>query len=62
MEKASVADSKGSVVEICTKYAQKGMSRSSSPSSSLRWRSRLVEPFLFIGYLFLVGDLGAIRN
>ena len=38
-EKASVSDSK-KVVEICTKYAQKGMFTSFSPSSSPHFRSR----------------------
>jgi len=45
------------VFEICTKYAQKGMSISFSPYSSAP-SPLLVEPFFFIGYLISIADLG----
>ena len=55
-EKASVTDSK-KVVEICTKYAQKGMFNIFIAVFFATLSFAFMEPFLFIGYLFWTGDL-----
>jgi K(+)-stimulated pyrophosphate-energized sodium pump len=56
-EKASVADSK-KVVEICTKYAQKGMFNIFLAVFFSTLAFAFMEPFLFIGYLFSIAIFG----
>jgi K(+)-stimulated pyrophosphate-energized sodium pump len=57
VEKASVADSK-KVVEICTKYAQKGMFNIFIAVFFATLSFAFMEPFLFIGYLFALAIFG----
>jgi K(+)-stimulated pyrophosphate-energized sodium pump len=57
VEKASVADSK-KVVEICTKYAQKGMFNIFLAVFFATLAFAFMEPFLFIGYLFSIAIFG----
>ena len=54
---ASVADSK-KVVEICTKYAQKGMLNIFIAVFFATLAFAFVEPFFFIGYLFSIAIFG----
>jgi K(+)-stimulated pyrophosphate-energized sodium pump len=56
-EKASVADSK-KVVEICTKYAQKGMFNIFLAVFFATLAFAFVEPFFFIGYLISIAIFG----
>jgi K(+)-stimulated pyrophosphate-energized sodium pump len=56
-ERASVADSK-KVVEICTKYAQKGMFNIFLAVFFATLAFAFTEPFLFIGYLFSLAIFG----
>jgi len=56
-EKASVADSK-KVVEICTKYAQKGMFNIFLAVFFSTLAFAFAEPFLFVGYLFSIAIFG----
>ena len=56
-EKASVSDSK-KVVEICTKYAQKGMFNIFLAVFFATLAFSFMEPFLFIGYLFSIAIFG----
>ena len=56
-EKASVSDSK-KVVEICTKYAQKGMFNIFLAVFFSTLAFAFIEPFLFIGYLFSIAIFG----
>jgi K(+)-stimulated pyrophosphate-energized sodium pump len=55
--KASVADSK-KVVEICTKYAQKGMLNIFIAVFFATLCFAFIEPFLFIGYLISIAIFG----
>src|ERR1700681_816405 len=55
--KASVSDSK-KVVEICTKYAQKGMFNIFLAVFFATLAFAFVEPFFFIGYLFSIAIFG----
>ena len=57
MEKASVADSK-KVVEICTKYAQKGMLNIFLAVFFGTLAFAFIEPFFFIGYLISIAIFG----
>ena len=57
VEKASVADSK-KVVEICTKYAQKGMLNIFLAVFFGTLAFAFVEPFFFIGYLISIAIFG----
>ena len=57
VEKASVADSK-KVVEICTKYAQKGMFNIFLTVFFASLAFAFVEPFFFIGYLISIAIFG----
>jgi K(+)-stimulated pyrophosphate-energized sodium pump len=57
VEKASVADSK-KVVEICTKYAQKGMFNIFLAVFFATLAFAFMEPFLFVGYLFSLAIFG----
>ena len=57
VEKASVSDSK-KVVEICTKYAQKGMFNIFLAVFFSTLAFAFIEPFLFIGYLFSIAIFG----
>jgi K(+)-stimulated pyrophosphate-energized sodium pump len=57
VEKASVADSK-KVVEICTKYAQKGMLNIFLAVFFATLCFAFVEPFFFIGYLISIAIFG----
>jgi K(+)-stimulated pyrophosphate-energized sodium pump len=57
IEKASVADSK-KVVEICTKYAQKGMLNIFLAVFFSTLAFAFIEPFLFVGYLFSIAIFG----
>ena len=57
VEKASVADSK-KVVEICTKYAQKGMFNIFLTVFFSSLAFAFVEPFFFIGYLISIAIFG----
>ncbi len=57
VEKASVADSK-KVVEICTKYAQRGMFNIFLAVFFSTLAFAFIEPFLFIGYLFSIAIFG----
>ncbi len=61
VEKASVADSK-KVVEICTKYAQKGMFNHLSRRLLATLSFAFMEPFLFVGYLFSLAISGFTRR
>jgi K(+)-stimulated pyrophosphate-energized sodium pump len=54
---ASVADSK-KVVEICTKYAQKGMLNIFIAVFFATLAFSFIEPFFFIGYLFSIAIFG----
>src|SRR6202035_532591 len=56
-EKASVADSK-KVVEICTKYAQKGMFNIFLGVFFSTLAFAFLEPFFFIGYLIAIAISG----
>jgi K(+)-stimulated pyrophosphate-energized sodium pump len=56
-EKASVADSK-KVVEICTRYAQKGMFNIFLTVFFATLAFAFVEPFFFIGYLISIAITG----
>jgi K(+)-stimulated pyrophosphate-energized sodium pump len=56
-EKASIADSK-KVVEICTKYAQKGMFNIFLTVFFATLGFAFVEPFFFIGYLVSIAIFG----
>ena len=56
-EMASVTDSK-KVVEICTKYAQKGMFNIFLAVFFSTLAFAFMEPFLFIGYLFSIAIFG----
>jgi len=57
VEKASVADSK-KVVEICTRYAQKGMLNIFLAVFFGTLTFAFVEPFFFIGYLISIAIFG----
>jgi K(+)-stimulated pyrophosphate-energized sodium pump len=57
VEKASVADSK-KVVEICTKYAQKGMFNIFMGVFFSTLAFAFLEPFFFIGYLISIAIFG----
>ncbi len=57
VEKASVSDSK-KVVEICTKYAQKGMFNIFLAVFFVTLSFAFVEPFFFIGYLISIAISG----
>src|SRR5713101_815234 len=57
VEKASIADSK-KVVEICTKYAQKGMLNIFIAVFFATLTFAFVEPFFFIGYLISIATFG----
>jgi len=57
VEKASVADSK-KVVEICTKYAQKGMFNIFLAVFFATLAFAFAEPFFFIGYLISIATFG----
>ncbi len=57
VEKASVTDSK-KVVEICTKYAQKGMFIIFLAVFFATLAFAFVEPFFFIGYLISIATFG----
>ena len=57
VEKASVADSK-KVVEICTRYAQKGMLNIFLAVFFATLCFAFVEPFFFIGYLISIAVFG----
>jgi K(+)-stimulated pyrophosphate-energized sodium pump len=56
-DRASVADSK-KVVEICTKYAQKGMLNIFIAVFFATLSFAFVEPFFFIGYLISIATFG----
>src|SRR5205823_12014176 len=56
-EKASIADSK-KVVEICTKYAQKGMINIFLTVFFSTLAFACLEPFFFIGYLISIALFG----
>ncbi len=57
VEKASVSDSK-KVVEICTKYAQKGMLNIFIAVFFATLAFAFIEPFFFIGYLISIAVFG----
>jgi K(+)-stimulated pyrophosphate-energized sodium pump len=57
VEKASIADSK-KVVEICTRYAQKGMLNIFIAVFFATLAFAFVEPFFFIGYLISIAIFG----
>jgi len=57
VEKASVEDSK-KVVEICTKYAQKGMLNIFIAVFFATLAFAFLEPYFFIGYLFSIAIFG----
>jgi K(+)-stimulated pyrophosphate-energized sodium pump len=57
VEKASVSDSK-KVVEICTRYAQKGMFNIFLAIFFATLAFAFVEPFFFIGYLISIAIFG----
>ena len=61
VEKASVEDSK-KVVEICTKYAQRGMLNIFIAVFFAALSFAFVEPFFFIGYLFSIAHLRPVRS
>ncbi len=56
-DKASVSDSK-KVVEICTKYAQKGMFNIFIAVFFVTLSFAFIEPFFFIGYLISIAAFG----
>ena len=60
VEKASVSDSK-KVVEICTKYAQKGMFNIFLTVFFSTLAFAFVEPFFFIGYLISIALFGLFQ-
>src|SRR5207344_747318 len=60
VDKASVADSK-KVVEICTKYAQKGMLNIFIAVFFATLSFAFVEPFFFIGYLISIAVFGLFQ-
>jgi K(+)-stimulated pyrophosphate-energized sodium pump len=60
VDKASVADSKR-VVEICTKYAQKGMFNIFLTVFFATLAFAFVEPFFFIGYLISIALFGLFQ-
>ncbi|MBP1623096.1 MAG: potassium transporter, partial [Acidobacteria bacterium] len=60
VEKASVADSK-KVVEICTRYAQKGMFNIFLTVFFSTLAFAFVEPFFFIGYLISMALFGLFQ-
>ncbi len=60
VEKASVADSKR-VVEICTKYAQKGMFNIFLTVFFSTLAFAFIEPFFFIGYLISIALFGLFQ-
>jgi K(+)-stimulated pyrophosphate-energized sodium pump len=60
VEKASVTDSK-KVVEICTKYAQKGMLNIFIAVFFATLSFAFVEPFFFIGYLISIAIFGLFQ-
>src|SRR5207302_10569919 len=57
VEKASITDSK-KVVEICTRYAQKGMLNIFIAIFFATLSFSFVEPFFFIGYLISIATFG----
>jgi K(+)-stimulated pyrophosphate-energized sodium pump len=57
VEKASITDSK-KVVEICTRYAQKGMLNIFIAVFFVTLAFAFVEPFFFIGYLISIATFG----
>jgi K(+)-stimulated pyrophosphate-energized sodium pump len=57
VEKASVADSK-KVVEICTRYAQRGMLNIFLAVFFVTLAFAFIEPFYFIGYLISIAVFG----
>ena len=57
VEKASITDSK-KVVEICTRYAQKGMLNIFIAVFFATLAFAFVEPFFFIGYLISIATFG----
>src|SRR5579864_2507655 len=57
VEKASVSDSK-KVVQICTKYAQKGMLNIFLAVFFVTLAFAFIEPFFFIGYLISIAVFG----
>ena len=57
VEKASVSDSK-KVVEICTKYAQRGMFNIFIAVFFVTLSFAFIEPFFFIGYLISIAAFG----
>jgi K(+)-stimulated pyrophosphate-energized sodium pump len=57
VEKASVEDSK-KVVEICTKYAQRGMFNIFLAVFFMTLSFAFLDPFFFIGYLFSIAIFG----
>jgi K(+)-stimulated pyrophosphate-energized sodium pump len=57
VEKASITDSK-KVVEICTRYAQKGMLNIFIAVFFTTLAFAFVEPFFFIGYLISIATFG----
>jgi K(+)-stimulated pyrophosphate-energized sodium pump len=57
VEKASITDSK-KVVEICTRYAQKGMINIFIAVFFATLAFAFVEPFFFIGYLISIATFG----
>ncbi len=57
VEKASVADSK-KVVEICTKYAQKGMLNIFIAVFFVTLAFAFIDPFFFVGYLISIAAFG----
>ncbi len=60
VEKASVSDSK-KVVEICTRYAQKGMFNIFLTVFFATLAFAFVEPFFFIGYLISIALFGLFQ-
>src|SRR4029453_12231499 len=60
-EKASVADSK-KVVEICTKYAQKGMFNIFLTVFFYTLSFAFLEPYFFIGYLISIALFGLYQG
>jgi len=60
VEKASVSDSK-KVVEICTRYAQKGMFNIFLTVFFSTLAFSFVEPFFFIGYLISIALFGLFQ-
>ena len=61
VEKASVEDSK-KVVEICTKYAQKGMLNIFIAVFFATLAFSFLEPFFFIGYLMSIAIYGLYKS